>query len=106
MVEVLCPETGTIDYSGVIGTNLWVVPKELPTIANMELFTNNYARVDFVTKYFDIGQYIKLNDDKLWSATMSTSYYFFTGNTFDYGAYIQSLSENKANLPSAAIEVS
>ena len=62
----LCPQSGDINYSGVVGTNLWVVPKEVPDTTDEDiqfLFANNYARVDFVTAYFSIDNYIKFNED-------------------------------------------
>ena len=104
----LCPQSGDINYSGVVGTNLWVVPKEVPdtTDENTQfLFRNNYARVDFLTAYFSIDDYIKFNEDGIWKTRVDSAYYFFTGALFSWDTYYDSISSDRTNMPSAAVKL-
>jgi hypothetical protein len=79
----------------VAGTNLWVIPKEVPDTTQEEeqrLWANNYARVDFVTAYFSIDAYKKLfSDDGNWKIRVNSGYYFFTGHVFEWTAYKESI---------------
>jgi hypothetical protein len=59
--EYYCPESGTINYAGSAGTNLWVVPKTNSTLNIVEdksPFYHNFVEVHWVSDYFDIGDYM------------------------------------------------
>ena len=56
----MCPETGTINYIGRIGTNMWVVPVNNAAY-NINIdpvpFENTHVSVNFITEVFKIDHY-------------------------------------------------
>jgi hypothetical protein len=65
-VNALCPETDNLNYGGMMGTNLWVVPTKNSNVydisTDIEPYKSNVITIKFVTETFNTQDYIDYVD--------------------------------------------